>query len=200
MTRPIHPAPTRDLRAAATRRSLSMTIGRAAAARTTAEVAAIGAGDRLVDIGCGPRHRHARGGAPRGRGDRGRPLTADARPGPPDQLRARAARYHLGRRLGRGDRSSRRPPWLGRSAPSTTGRTVSAGLAEASRVLARGGLLVLAERLTRRAYRPRAGTTSANCGIPPGADSVTLLGGPDQRRRRRGWRSARPRTRPRPDP
>jgi len=36
-----------------------MTIGRAAAARTIAEVAAIGAGDRLVDIGCGPRHRHA---------------------------------------------------------------------------------------------------------------------------------------------
>jgi ubiquinone/menaquinone biosynthesis C-methylase UbiE len=137
--------------------ALSMTVGRGAAARAVADLAAVRAGDRVVDIGCGP------GTAVREAVHRG--ATATGVDPSPVMLR-----------LARQISALRRMPhiaWLEGSAealslPDGDATIVwalssvhhwqdrAAGLAEAHRVLDPGGQLVLAERRRRPGARGHA--------------------------------------------
>ncbi len=69
-----------------------MLVGRGAVSRLVADLAGVGPGDRVLDVGCGPWRGGPRGRAPRRGGHRGRSGPADARPGPlpvPRPVRAR---------------------------------------------------------------------------------------------------------------
>jgi len=136
---------------------ISMTVGRGAAAREVAAIAGIAAGDRLVDIGCGP------GTAAREAARRGAAATGID----PVPAMLRIARWTSKRR------HAERVTWLEGSAealpvPDGAATVVwalsslhhwsdqAAGLGEASRVLVPGGRLLIAERLVQRGGRSHA--------------------------------------------
>jgi len=146
---------------------ISMTVGRGAAAREVASIAGISASDRLVDIGCGP------GTAVREAARRGATATGID----PVPAMLKIARWISARR------HAERVTWLdGRAealpVPDGTATVVwalsslhhwsdqAAGLGEARRVLAPGGLLLIAERLTQHGGRGHAahGLTRAQAG------------------------------------
>jgi ubiquinone/menaquinone biosynthesis C-methylase UbiE len=137
--------------------ALSMTVGRGAAARAVADAAALRAGDRVVDIGCGP------GTAVRYAVRRG--ATAAGVDPSPVMLRMARRISHL--------RRVASATWLEGSAealplPDETATAVwalasahhwnnqAAGLAEAYRVLRPGGRLLIAERLVKPGARGHA--------------------------------------------
>lgn len=137
--------------------ALSMTVGRGPAARAIAGLAGLAPGDRLVDIGCGP-GTAARAGA--------RQCSAVTGVDPAPSM------LHLGRWLsalrrvpnvtfteGRAESlpladASMSVAWALSSVHHWEDRT--AGLAEVRRVLAPGGRVLLAERLTRPGARGHA--------------------------------------------
>ena len=130
--------------------ALSMTVGRGSVARAVADLAELTAGDQVVDIGCGP------GAAARVAAGRSAHVTG-VDPSP--------AMLRLGRWLNalRGTRNISLVQGSAESIPlPDRGATVlwalnsvhhwsnrATGLAEALRVLAPGGRLLLAERLVR---------------------------------------------------
>jgi ubiquinone/menaquinone biosynthesis C-methylase UbiE len=137
--------------------ALSMTVGRGAAARTIADVAAVGAGDRLVDIGCGP------GTAVREAARRGAASTG-VDPSPLMLDLARRISFLRGVRYITWVEGSAEAIPVPDGAASVAWALSSVhhwvdrptGLAEASRALVPGGRLVLAERLARPGARGHA--------------------------------------------
>jgi ubiquinone/menaquinone biosynthesis C-methylase UbiE len=136
---------------------ISMTVGRGAAAREIASIAGIAAGDRLVDVGCGP------GTAVREAARRGAAATGVD----PVPAMLRIARWISTRR------HAERVTWLDGSAealPVPDGAATivwaisslhhwsdqAAGLGEARRVLGPSGRLLIAERLVPRGGRGHA--------------------------------------------
>jgi len=127
---------------------LTMLIGRGAVARMAADAADVHAGDHVVDIGCGP------GTAAREASRRGADVTG-VDPAP--------VMLRLARMLARGATSIRWTEGAAEHLPVTDGsvsvvwsiatvhhwRDLTAGLAEARRVLKPGGRFVAVERRTR---------------------------------------------------
>lgn len=129
---------------------LAMAIGRGRSARLVADLAGVGAGDRVVDVGCGP-GRFLREAAGRG----AQAVGVD----PSAQMRRLALRFTPARlrnevtvvdgtaeHLPLEDRSAT-VAWAVASVHHWTDR--EAGLAELHRILEPGGRLLLAERLAR---------------------------------------------------
>ena len=146
--------------------ALSMTVGRGAAARAVADLAHVGPGDRVLDVGCGP------GTAARVAAARGAHVTG-------------ADPSHVAVALARAISAARRAAgvtWVEAPAEAlpledgsvTVAWSLSAvhhwsdrqqGLAELRRVLAPGGRLVLVERLSREGARGHGahGLTTTQC-------------------------------------
>jgi len=152
-----HPTSSVARRAFEVLTALSMTVGRGAAARTVADLAGVGPGDRVVDLGCGP-GTAVREALRRGAGATG----VDPSP----------VMLGLARRItsARGLRNATWVEGTAEAVPAPDGSATvvwalssvhhwhdrGAGLAEARRVLAPGGRVVLAERLTRDGARGHA--------------------------------------------
>jgi ubiquinone/menaquinone biosynthesis C-methylase UbiE len=148
--------------------ALSMSAGRGSVARGIANLAAVGAGDRVLDVGCGP------GTAAREAARRG-PTVIGVDPSP--VMLGLARRISVARRVHNLD-------WMEGSAESLPlpddsvtvawaistvhhWADVSAGLDEIRRVLAPGGRVVLAERLVKPGARGHAahGLTGDQAGV-----------------------------------
>lgn len=137
--------------------ALSMTVGRGAAARAAAELAHVGPGDRLVDLGCGPGTavRHAAA------------LGATATGVDPSDEALRLAKWITSLRRTEGASFVK---GSAESIPLSSGQATVVwslssvhhwgdrrqGLAEARRLLAAGGRLLLAERLVASGARGHA--------------------------------------------
>jgi ubiquinone/menaquinone biosynthesis C-methylase UbiE len=129
---------------------LAMALGRGRMARLVADAAAVGPGDRVVDVGCGP-GRFLREAAERG----AEAVGVDPSP----RMRRMAARFTPARlrpKVTVLDGSAERLPLEDESATVAWAvasvhhwEDVDAGLAELRRVLAPGGRLLLVERLAR---------------------------------------------------
>jgi len=129
---------------------LAMAVGRGRVASLVADAAALGPGDRVVDVGCGP-GRFLREAAERG----AEAVGVDPSP----RMRRMATRFTPARlrpKVTVLDGSAERLPLEDRSATAAWAvasvhhwADVEAGLAELHRVLAPGGRLLLAERLAR---------------------------------------------------
>jgi ubiquinone/menaquinone biosynthesis C-methylase UbiE len=129
---------------------LAMAVGRGRVASLVADAAAVGPGDRVVDVGCGP-GRFLREAAERG----AEAVGVDPSP----RMRRMATRFTPARlrpKVTVLDGSAERLPLEDRSATAAWAVAsvhhwgdVEAGLAELRRVLAPGGRLLLAERLAR---------------------------------------------------
>jgi SAM-dependent methyltransferase len=137
--------------------AVSMTVGRGPAARAVAALSGLSAGDRVVDIGCGP------GTAVRTAARQCASVTG-VDPAPEMLRLARwiTARKHLGNVTFAEGRAEALPlpaasatvAWALSSVHHWPDRT--AGLAEAARVLAPGGRILLAERLVKPGARGHA--------------------------------------------
>lgn len=172
--------------------ALSMTVGRGATARLVADLAGIGAGDRLVDVGCGP------GAAAREATRRGAVATGVD----PSRTMLRFARAITSlRRLAgatfvEGRAESLPLPdgtatvlWALQSVHHWQDRT--RGLAEARRVLAEGGRLLVAERSVEPGARGLAahGLTTSEADQLARAVETAGFGGVERRTRRLGRRT-----------
>jgi ubiquinone/menaquinone biosynthesis C-methylase UbiE len=148
-------------------------VGRGAVSRLVADLANVGPGDQVLDVGCGP------GGAAREAARRGAAVTGVD----PAPLMLAMGRWLSRGRSGRGIRfvigtaedlpmpdNSVRVAWAISSAHHWA--DVGTGLSELHRVLKPGGRLIIAERLARPGARGMAahGFTSAQA-----ADIVTAL-------------------------
>jgi ubiquinone/menaquinone biosynthesis C-methylase UbiE len=135
---------------------LVMSFGRGESVRLVADLAEVGAGDRVVDVGCGP-GRFLWEAAVRG---------AEAVGVEPSAGMRRVARWRMPASVGDAlrvvDGAAERLPL--EDSWATAGWSVAAyhhwtdpdaGLAELRRVLAPGGRLVIAERLARSGGRPQ---------------------------------------------
>jgi ubiquinone/menaquinone biosynthesis C-methylase UbiE len=145
--------------------TLSMTVGRGAGARSVADLAAVTAADRVVDIGCGP------GTAAREAARRGATVTGVEPAALARRLARRITPAHLAERVTWADGRAERLPvadghatvvWALSSAHHWVDRT--AALAEIDRVLEPGGRVLLVERLVRPGARGHAahGLTTAD--------------------------------------
>jgi len=158
---PLGPSPGHSLPAAIadTVTALSMTVGRGRTARFVADLAALGACDRVVDVGCGP------GTAVREARRRGAAQVTGVDPSPQALRLARALTAAGGRGSGiafvEGTAEHLPLPDAGADVLWSLSavhhwQDQEGGLAEARRVLAPGGRLLLVERLTAPGARGHA--------------------------------------------
>ncbi|MGE5289570.1 MAG: class I SAM-dependent methyltransferase [Micromonosporaceae bacterium] len=168
-----------------------MLVGRGSVSRLVADLAGVGPGDRVLDVGCGP------GGAAREAARRGAAVTG-VDPAPP---MLRRGRYLSGRRSGRGivfvQGTAEALPvpdqavtvaWAISSAHHWA--DIPAGLRELHRVLEPGGRLIIAERLTRPGARGLAahGFTQAQAAETVAAAQSAGFAGAGHDTRRAGRR------------
>jgi len=137
--------------------ALTMAVGRGKAARAVADLASLDAGDRVVDVGCGP------GMAVREAARRGAEATG-IDPSPQMLAVARLLSRRGGARTEFVPGAAEALPLPGSSATVVWSlsavhhwRDRTLGLAEARRVMVSGARLLLAERLVRPGARWRAG-------------------------------------------
>jgi SAM-dependent methyltransferase len=168
-----------------------MLVGRGSLSRLVAELAGVGPGDRVLDVGCGP------GGAAREAARRGAAVTGVD----PAPLMLRLGRSLSGRRSGRdivflqgtaealpvSDRAVT-VAWAISSAHHWA--DVPAGLRELHRVLQPGGRLIITERLTRPGARGLAahGFTEAQAAQTAAAAQAAGFAGAGHDIRRAGRR------------